>query len=188
MCSLSGHLPGESCHNQSDTWFIPGKSPISKCLIHRQILISKKDGLRACDEQQGDVRKEIFEFWPSDLLQVFRLAGIPRKGPPAYQKNCSLVETQGIGVAPNITSPKKDVIYTLRVPTGNFVPETPIPLQAVADGDVKKLSWFVGSELVGQSEPQKPLLWKAHPGRFIVRVVDDLGRNDSRELEVKLSQ
>ncbi|RYZ64396.1 MAG: hypothetical protein EOP05_22110, partial [Proteobacteria bacterium] len=48
--------------------------------------------------------------------------------------------------------------------------------------------WFVGSEYVGKSGLEKPLLWKAKVGRHIVRVVDDLGRTDSRAIIVKASR
>ena len=187
VCSLSGHLPTKHCSHQIETWFIAGKSPITQCSIHREILISKKSGLRAC-EDAPNVKSDVFEFWPSDLLHIFRIAGIPRRPPPRFEASCSTQETQNFGVAPNITSPKKDVTYTLRLPAAELAEESPIPLQAVVDGDAQKLTWFVGNELIGQSDPQKPLLWKPRPGRFTVRVVDNLGRSDSRSLDVKMSQ
>jgi penicillin-binding protein 1C len=46
VCALSGQLPGPYCTHLEDTWFIPGKSPIATCQIHRAVMIDVKTGLR----------------------------------------------------------------------------------------------------------------------------------------------
>lgn len=189
VCAISGKIPGKHCHHQVDAWFIPGKSPIATCDIHREIDVVEKSGLRACDETVFSTRKEVFEFWPSDLLQIFRLAGIPRKTPPAFESRCKVLATQAQGIPPSIVSPRKDVVYSLRVTEGREKENSEIvPLAAVADGDAVKLNWFIGATYLGQSEPQKPFLWKPRPGHYVVRVVDDLGRADSREIEVRVTR
>jgi penicillin-binding protein 1C len=81
-----------------------------------------------------------------------------------------------------IVSPKLDVAYNVRVESE----EKSLPLKAVADGDVKKLYWFIGSQFIGSTEPEKTLFWPAEPGRHTVRVVDSSGRSDSRELKVEV--
>ncbi len=187
VCALSGHLPGKNCRNEGEAWFIPGKSPISSCEIHREVLISTRSGLRGCELSRGEMRKEIFEVWPSDLLQIFRVAGIPRKTPPAFEPECRKSDTQITGLAPNIVSPRKEVVYTYRSGESE-TPQEIVPLAAVADGDARSLHWFVGSEYLGKTDPQKPLLWKPKPGRYVVRVVDDLGRSDARDVDVKVTQ
>lgn len=189
VCAVSGKLPGKHCRHEVETMFIPGKSPIHTCDIHREILVSKQSGLRACREFGSDLKREVFEFWPSDLMQVFRSAGVPRKSPPAFESSCKISDTQTTGIAPAIISPRLEVEYSFRVSeqtrdTGGLV----IPLAAVADGDVSKLHWFVGKEYIGQTEPQKPAQWRARPGKYTVRVVDDLGRTDSRVVEVRVVQ
>ncbi len=188
VCALSGQLPGRHCHVHADTWFIPGKSPISECNIHREILISS-GGERACDESRPGLKKQVYEFWPSDLLQLFRAAGIARRTPPPFSRECRLQDTQNAGVPPVIVSPRKDVVYSLRVVPGrNEESEEKIPLSAVSDGDVHALHWFVGSTYLGQSDPSKPIFWKPTPGRHIVRVSDDLGRSDSRSVDVRVTR
>lgn len=188
VCSISGKLPGHHCHHQVDAWFIPGKSPIAVCDIHREVPLTSA-GLRACGDSAIASRKEVFEFWPSDLLRIFRLAGIPRKTPPSFAPNCRILATQAEGIAPSIVSPRKEVIYSMRVTEGRTNDQAEIvPLAAVADGDAQKLHWFIGSRYLGQSEPQKPFLWKPKPGHYIVRVVDDLGRADSREVDVRVTR
>ena len=61
----------------------PGKSPIHVSNVHRPVTIDDATGLAACPPYSGKrVHEEIYEFWPSDLEQVFAEAGIPRRKPP----------------------------------------------------------------------------------------------------------
>ena len=61
-----------------------------------------------------------------------------------------------------------------------------LPLAAVTDADVHALYWFLDEHLVGTSGVREPLFWRAQPGSYVVRVVDDQGRSDARELKVTL--
>ncbi len=50
----------------------------------------------------------------------------------------------------------------------------------------RRTFWFVDGEMVGRSKPGETLLWTAPmPKTFLVRVVDDAGRAESRELTVE---
>ena len=187
VCALSGQFENKNCKHGVETWFIPGKSPIGSCAVHREVALDH-DGRRACDESKI-ARKEVFEFWPSDLLQVFRLAGIPRRTPPAFAPDCKTDSTQGLGQKPSITSPRKEVSYRIRMnATRDVASDDRIPFMAVSDGDAHAMHWFVGAEYIGKSTPDKPLLWSPRVGHFIVRVVDDMGRTDSRALDVSASR
>jgi penicillin-binding protein 1C len=84
VCPVSGKLPGPSCHQTVDTWFLPGVSPIGTCDVHRAVALDAGTGLRACRAGPG-TRSEVFEFWPSDLLRLFAAAGLPRRTPPPFQ-------------------------------------------------------------------------------------------------------
>ena len=63
-----------------------------------------------------------------------------------------------------------------------------IPLSAVADADARELFWFADGALVGHALTGKPLFWTPHPKRSTVRVVDDQGRGDTRDIEVAFSE
>ena len=56
---------------------------------------------------------------------------------------------------------------------------------AVTDSDVQKLYWFVDETFIGTSKQGKALFWRLKPGQYTVRVIDDQGRGDVRELRVK---
>ncbi|WP_249383933.1 penicillin-binding protein 1C, partial [Chitinivorax sp. B] len=83
VCAASGDLPNAWCPNTTSTWFIPGKSPIRVSNLHRPVTIDVRSGRPACPPfEAGTTRVEVFEFWSSDMLKLFREAGIPRRIPP----------------------------------------------------------------------------------------------------------
>ncbi len=183
VCSLSGKLPGPACKNTISTWFIPGKSPIETCDIHRRISINRLTGLRACADGAPGTRSEVYEFWPSDLLAIFKQAGIPRRVPPPYEPGCRMEETASKGAGPQITSPREGVTYSLRA---SSLSNERVPLTAVTDADTRTVHWFVNEEYVGKSSSGKPFFWTPKPGRFVVRAVDDQGRSATRDLLTKI--
>jgi penicillin-binding protein 1C len=91
-------------------------------------------------------------------------------------------QTQGQGGAPVISAPLRGVRYSQR--SGKPVP---INLRAEAAAGVKSLYWFVGDSLIGKAKPGETLTWQpASPGSYLLRVVDDQGQAESREVVVEL--
>ncbi|KTD17227.1 penicillin binding protein 1C, peptidoglycan biosynthesis [Legionella jordanis] len=179
VCKASGMLPTRYCQDKEMTWFIPGKSPIQSDKIYREVAIDNKTGLRACHFAQN-TRFEIYEFWPSDLLKIFKQAGIQRRVPPPYNPGCSAIANTGL--SPQITSPQTELSYVVPL---NSKASTLIPFAAVTDADVHSIFWFINDSFVGQARPDQPFFWTARPGKFIVRVVDEHGLSDARELIIK---
>lgn len=180
VCKASGMLPTRYCHDTEKTWFIPGKSPIKTDTIYREVAIDKTTGLRTC-HMNANTRFEIYEFWPTDLLAILKQAGIKPRTPPQYAADCVL--TGHAGLSPRMTSPQTDLSYVARA---NPALTTSIPFTAVADADVATLYWFVNETYLGKTSPDEPLFWKARPGSYVVRVVDDHGLSDARDVVVRL--
>ncbi|MDR3490811.1 MAG: penicillin-binding protein 1C [Gammaproteobacteria bacterium] len=181
VCRASGMLPTRYCHDTELTWFIPGKSPIKTDTIYREIPIDKKTGLRTCHSDKN-TRFEIYEFWSSDLLKIFKQAGIQRRIPPLLNSSCVNAQNNN-GIDPQITSPQTELSYVVRSDTTY---NNPIVFSATADADVESLYWFVNETYVAKTQRDQPFLWHAKPGSFIVRVADDHGRSDARELVVRV--
>lgn len=193
VCAVSGGLPGAFCDRKKTTYFVPGKSPIQGCDVHRQVLIDTATGLRACRFEEGRVRTEVFEFWPSDVLKIFQKAGIPRRTPPEFGKECSLDTQEAKGHPPTITSPHAGMTYTLRIidiqrDRQGGKERSAISFSASTDFDAKEVFWFVNDSYVGKAPSSGALSWSAIPGEYTVRAVDNLGRSDSRPLKVVLAQ
>lgn len=180
VCALSGDLPGPHCDHLKETLFIPGKSPIRTCAVHREVKIDASTGLRACPGDDAATASEVFEFWPSDLLKLFRTAGVPRRVPPPFSRGCRTVAPGG--APPLISSPARGLDYSLGTKDRNE-----IPLTAITDADGRNVYWFIDDRLVGTVRSGESLFWTARPGRFVVRAVDDQGRSVAEELNVSSS-
>lgn len=177
VCVLSGAVSTVFCPGRKQTSFIRGRSPIAACSIHREIAVDARTGLRACPNRIAGVRREVYEFWPSHLLALFRTAGIARRLPPAFEPACNAPDSAGLEL--RIELPQAHVTYAVH--QGDE-----LPLAAVSDADGRRVSWFVNDALVGQSEPGGVLFWPARPGRFVLRAVDELGRARTQNLDVTL--
>jgi penicillin-binding protein 1C len=183
ICLATGELPNRWCPQTGFTWFIPGKSPIHVSNVHRPVLIDDATGLAACPPFAGKrVHQEVYEFWPSDLAQVFAEAGIPRRKPP---QNSACADSEAWeGTSPQITSPSRGGAYAMRLAKSA---RQPLAFSAVADADTRILYWFVNESYVGRSAPGEALYWQVpDAGDYRVRVVDDHGRSDARPLELTL--
>jgi penicillin-binding protein 1C len=185
VCRASGDLPNAWCPQRGMAWFIPGKSPIRISTVHRAIALDKISGRPVCGRfDPNTMRTEVFEFWPSDLAQVFVQAGIPRKRPPSGH-DCGGAQ-DWLGSAPSITSPYRATRYTMRL---SHPDQVNLSLAATVDADVSKLYWFVGNTFIGSADPGKALAWTPdRTGQFRISVVDDRGRSDEREIEVAVVQ
>jgi penicillin-binding protein 1C len=178
VCTETGELPNAYCPQTVETWYIPGKSPIHLSQLHRAVAISSRNGQPACPPYEAGTRFEVIAFWPSDMLKLFREAGIPRRTPPRLP-DCAAEDPADM---PRIASPLRNVSYTLRP----SAPQQTIGLDAATAGGVRRVFWFDDTALIGVHEVSDgPLSWRpATAGIHLVRVVDDHGRSAEREVEV----
>ncbi|HUB67498.1 MAG TPA: penicillin-binding protein 1C [Candidatus Methylacidiphilales bacterium] len=186
LCAVSGMIAGPNCPHTIKGWFIPGKSPIAVCDVHRRVWIDNRTGLRLSGQPDDtpSAHAEVCEFWPSDLARLFQAAGVPRAAPPALTPDGSHAaftanhdETKG----PCIVSPEKGLIYHVRIGSDD---DAVLNLEATAETSLERLHWFVDDTYLGESAPSTAFLWKLQPGHHVIRAVDDLGRADSRPIVV----
>lgn len=180
VCKASGMLLTPYCKETEKTWFIPGKSPIKTDTIYREVAVNAKTGLRTC-RIDNNTRFEIYEFWPSDLLTIFKNAGIQRKIPPNFDDTCEVKMNSLKGFSPQIISPRTQLNYITRL---NDKAQNQVPFTAVVDADVKNLHWFLNETYLGKTERHKAFYWSLQPGKYVVRVVDDYGRSDVQAIKV----
>ncbi|MDR2151835.1 MAG: penicillin-binding protein 1C [Helicobacteraceae bacterium] len=180
VCLSSGDLATAWCKRRAKTWFIPGVSPIKVDTVYRPIWIDKttQKPLCATDDPQN-ARLEVFEFYASDILALFRKAGLPKREPP----DMSACRANAIaGTPPSILSPLKNATYAIRLSKPN---ERRVVFSASSDADAQTLYWFAGDEFIGDAKRGELLSWEPkRSGRFTIRVIDDRGRSDMREIAV----
>lgn len=180
VCAASGDLPNAWCRDRTQTWFIPGKSPIRVSTLHRRVLIDERSGRAVCSPGEG-VREEIYEYWSSDMLRLFRDAGMPRREPPPAPDCASGQNDTRDGL--QITSPLRATTYTQRV--GKPVA---IALRADRASGAGKLYWFADDAYLGSSEGGVALGWTPErAGNHVLRVVDETGRSDNRIVAVEFA-
>jgi len=182
VCAESGDLPNKYCPQTVETWYIPGKSPIRVSQLHRAVVIDIATGRPACPPYDPEAtRQEVFEFWPSDMMKLFREAGIPRRKAPALP-NCAADESSDM---PKIATPLRGVTYTLRRKQGA---ET-IPLEASTAADVGSVFWFDGAALIAKSDvAHGAIAWTpAADGAHLIRVIDDHGRTAERDVNIRFT-
>jgi penicillin-binding protein 1C len=178
VCAASGDLPNAACPQTIGTWYIPGKSPIRISNLHHIVYLDAS-GSRVCGPGAG-VREEVYEFWSSDMLRMFREAGMPRRvAPPAPDCTDRSIGADDRG-APRIVSPVRGLVYTLRIGQS-----APLSLRADAASGTQAVYWFAGNAYLGRAPFGEGLAWlPSQAGRYLLRAVDNRGVADTRELVV----
>ena len=178
FCALSGDLPNEHCTHRIEGWFIPGISPIKTCEVHREVLVDRATGLRVpIDDGTRELKREVYEFWPSEFLTLFEKAGVPRRLPPPFLPETGSELAGRTGHSPRIISPANKEIVLASTKT--------VPLRAKVDGDVQKIYWFTGTKFIGQAGPEEFLGWDADAGDYEITALDDHGRASSCSVLVR---
>jgi penicillin-binding protein 1C len=168
-CSDSGMLASPLCPHQRSAPFIAGVSPIHVCDVHRAIFVDEQG--RQTSAGNAQARRIVAEFWPPHRLQQFRQAGLPRNEPPPCADGFSIVTPHS---APKIVSPQSTLVYLVEDAKGAA---RTIPLTAHVSSGARRLHWFAGAQYLGSSSPDRPLLWNATPGKWVIQVTDDSGQS-----------
>ncbi len=180
VCRDTGDVQTELCKEKNFAWFIPGRSPIKNSGIYRKIWIDPITGLRLC-KPSAHAQEVVWEFWPSELYQLFTEANIHKPLPPAFAEPCfEGTEDALIQSSIRIQNPKEFIVYHLTPNTS-----TTMPFTATSTAHAKNFFWFVNEEYVGSTPIHTPLFWQAKVGKHVVRVVDDLGQSQSIRIEVQ---
>jgi penicillin-binding protein 1C len=184
FCAVSGDLPEPYCTQHLEGWFIPGISPIKLCDVHQEVLVDAASGLRvARDDGTRQLRREVCEFWPTELLSIFRRAGVPRKLPPPFLPDADPELVARTGNPPRIIAPAAGSAY--EVLNSESSRKQGIPLRAKTDADVREVYWFAGKTFIGKSAASDILSWKSAPGRYELTALDDHGRSGSCAVTVR---
>jgi penicillin-binding protein 1C len=182
FCAVSGQLAGPLCAHRLEGWFIPGISPITRCNVHREVYIDALTGMRLpVPDGTHDIKRVVYEFWPSDLMRLFREAGLPRRRPPPFLPGSSPAEYQQ-GRPPAIVSPRPGAVYELQAGGGSHQDLT---LEAQTEADVAQVYWFADKQFIGRAAPRTPIAWTPCPGSHWLTAVDDAGRANSEKVEIE---
>jgi penicillin-binding protein 1C len=173
LCATSGMIPMPFCPHRMMGWFIPGTSPIAPCTLHRRVWIDPTSGLRVLrNDGRANLREEVREFWPPEMLNLFRLAGVPRTPPPGIAAGS--VAANDSGMAPRVLSPLPGRSYLL---DRSNPARRCVPLRAETFDGSARVFWFANGIFIGSSAPSEDFLWSPEPGDIRLQAVDEAGRS-----------
>ncbi len=179
VCAATGDFAHGQCGEIVETLIIPGVSPVRDSGILKKILIDRQTGLRACGDTAAD--EVWWEFWPSDMKEIFAMAGIHKPPPPEWLPHCSHEREMAHGRAPRIMLPKKNVIYQKKMTDSAYR----LPLMAAGEADARNIHWYAGQMYIGSARPGEILFWQpGKPGVFDLLAVDDRGRGSRQKCRI----
>lgn len=171
MCEIGGNIAGEYCPKKTMSYFIPGKSPITRNRIHRQIAIDNKTGLRACSPNQKNTHMAVYEFWDAEYLDMFQRAGIKRKTPPQFMPGCDINDIPDDGTAPVVVFPTADTKIVI-TSANDF---EPIGFMGLATDTNGKIFWFLDDKTLGSTKSGETMEYNVPMGDHILRATCDTG-------------
>src|SRR5215210_1653824 len=177
VCALSHQLPGPFCAERLKIAYLPGRSKLTACTLHRRMLVDSETGeLLAGDcvsRRPHELR--LLTIYPPELVAWWRSQGNPVQEVPRLSSACSGIPD---GDPPRIVSPDGATPYRLRR-------EAPaeyqrIPLVAQSAPGVRHLYWYQDGTLVATTDADSARSRFIPPlrGEHRLVVTDDLGRSD----------
>ena len=149
--------------------------------MHREVLVDAATGLRV-DQDDGTrvLKREVYEFWSSDLLALFERAGVPRKLPPPFLPTIGNDLLARGGHAPKITLPANEMTLSacVRQHAGN---------SASGRNRERRAETLLVRRQDIPRRLRRPavLCWKPTPGVYQLTALDDHGRSGSRSVTLR---
>lgn len=182
ICRPTGDIADANCSKVIKSYFIPGVTKIKLSNISQTIPIDVNTGKRACRHRPPQTVMKNFEFWPSDVLNAYRAAGVSIRKPPEFGENCDFIETAHIGKPPLIFFPADGNSFIVNP---QDLEQEKISLKASLDADAVELFWFWNGNLIGSSTAEQTLEVTPKMGKAEIRAVDDKGRFSKVQITVK---
>ena len=181
VCAVSGQPPNEFCTHTVTEKYIPGRSSVEACNIHKMILVDNRTGQRVARATIPPeyVREKITTQWPPRVATWLHLNGAPSAYPTAEPNIAAAHNSE----RPVITSPENRAVYVM-------IDDIPADFQrilleaSVAPG-CDRLHWFVDHTLYASGSPDDRLFMTPTRGRHEVMCVDNHGRSESITVEIR---
>lgn len=180
VCALSHQLPGPFCPDRVRIPYLPGRSKLTACAIHRRMLVDAKTGELLAGDCMSRRPHELrlFTLYPPELVAWWRSQGSPVRDAPRLAAGCEGIPD---GEPPRIVSPDGNTPYRLR--RDSAVEYQKIALVAQVAPGVRRLYWYQDGALVAttattEAAPAAGRFLAPVRGEHRLVVTDDLGRSD----------
>lgn len=182
VCTISGMPATELCSESKKGILIDSISMVEPCTYHRAIMIDKKTGnsiCKACAEAI-DWYDSTFCVYPVSITSWMKLHGRQINSIPVHNPECQYYTT---GQSPKILLPENDIEIVIR--KGIPLKDQQIALRAGVGNDVKVVHWFENNRLIYKGKPDTTLYVNFDIGNYILKCVDQFGREATREIRVR---
>ncbi len=174
LCALSRELPTPDCPTRIETVYLPGRTKLTACPIHRRAFVDAKTGdLLGGDCLNRPHRSVVLEVFPPELVAWWQAQGMGVPAIPQPSPDCASLPGRE---PPKVVSPDPFTPYRLRrdAPAS----DQRIPLIARVGAGASRIWWYQNGILVASGAPGEKLFLEAVPGQHRLVVTDDLGRSD----------
>lgn len=171
VCSETGMVPGEHCHNTVSDYFIPLISSTQTCNNRQEVMVSPDEKLSYCKicMPQAGYKKKWYKIVSAEMQQYYDEHRIAYEKIPVHNPNCEKVFAGG---APAITSPRNGAEYLI----SSKHPE-PLQLTCQTGNDVSKVYWYVNNRFYKTAEAKAKQFFIPEEGPVKISCTDDKGRN-----------
>jgi penicillin-binding protein 1C len=184
VCALSHQLPGPFCPDRVKIQYLPGRTKLTACTVHRRMLVDSRTGELLAGDCVGSRPHDfrLFTLYPPELVAWWRSQGAPVQDVPRLASACAGIPD---GDPPRIVSPDANTPYRLR--RDSPVEYQKIALVAQVSPGVRHLYWYQDGSLVATTEAATAAGRFLAPARGEHRLVvtDDLGRSDGVTYKVE---
>ncbi|MCU1347391.1 MAG: pbpC [Acidobacteria bacterium] len=175
LCAVSHELPTEYCRDRIRAGYLPGRTRLHACTMHRPMFVDAATGERLVGDCIGarPHRVTIATVFPPELAAYWRAQNETFESPPPVAKDCG---DPAADDPPRITSPDGNTPYRLRR-------DAPLQFQEILlsaqTADASRLFWFEDGVLVADGDPARRLFLQPKRGAHQLVVVDENGRSDT---------
>lgn len=179
VCSETGMLPSDHCHNTVTDYFIPLISSTQVCNNQEEIAVSGNEKISYCKVcmPAAGYKKKWYKLVSPEMQQYFEEHHIVYAKIPVHNPDCEKVFTGG---APAITFPKHGSEYFISKKN----PE-PLQLTCNAGNDVGKVFWYINNRFYKSAEVKTKQFFIPEEGPVKISCTDDKGRNRDIWIRVK---
>jgi penicillin-binding protein 1C len=181
VCATSGMIPGGHCHEKISEFYIPGVSPSSKCIIHKQFFVDTETGFRVCNYCAHGKKTDtaVYENWPPKMSTWLLKSGMSISQLPEHNPDCT---GASFGDRPIIISPMEGITYIYR----DHIPadQQGILLDASVASGTDKVYWFLNGKLYGKISPGSKMFLTPCRGKHNLTCSDDRGRSTTIKIEI----
>ncbi|MFL6193812.1 MAG: penicillin-binding protein 1C [Thermoanaerobaculia bacterium] len=184
VCALSHELPGPFCPGRVRIPYLPDRTRLRACTLHRRMLVDRDTGERLAGDcvSRRPHELRLFTLYPPELVAWWRSQGNQVQDVPRLAAACSGIPD---GEPPRIVSPDGDTPYRLR--RDSPVEYQRIALVAQVSPGVQHLYWYQDGLLVATTEAGAMGNRFLDPirGEHRLVVTDDSGRSDGVTYKVE---